>query len=350
LATVNKDFRVKNNISLASTADTATAATHYFVETATDGVIRPKTLANARTEIVTTAAVNSAAATTVGTVTSGTWNAGVIAGQYGGTGVANTGKTITIGGNFTTSGAFTTTLTVTGNTNVTLPTSGTLATLASPAFTGTPTAPTATAGTNTTQIATTAFVASALSGVTGGASYQTTAPVSPTVGQIWVDSDEVVTSLNSNDFLLKSGGTMTGNLVVNGSTTLASLVVNGYTFNPEEFMVVSLSDETTALTTGTAKLTWRAPYAMTLTQIPRASLSTASSSGLVTVDINEGGTSVLGASKLSIDANEKTSTTAATATTLADAAISDDAEITFDIDAAGTGAKGLKVIIYYRRA
>lgn len=43
--------------------------------------------------------------TTVGTVTSGTWTGAVIAGQYGGTGVANTGKTITIGGNLTTAGA-----------------------------------------------------------------------------------------------------------------------------------------------------------------------------------------------------------------------------------------------------
>jgi hypothetical protein len=68
--------------------------------------------------------------TAVGTLTSGTWNASVIAGQYGGTGVANTGKTITLGGNFTTSGAHTTTLTTSGNTNVTLPTTGTLATIA----------------------------------------------------------------------------------------------------------------------------------------------------------------------------------------------------------------------------
>jgi hypothetical protein len=64
--------------------------------------------------------------TALGTVTSGTWNAGVIAGQYGGTGVANTGKTITLGGNLTTSGANAVTLTTTGPTNVTLPTSGSL--------------------------------------------------------------------------------------------------------------------------------------------------------------------------------------------------------------------------------
>lgn len=66
----------------------------------------------------------------LGTVITGTWNAAVIPGQYGGTGIANTGKTITLGGNLVTSGAFATTLTVTGVTNVTLPTTGTLATLA----------------------------------------------------------------------------------------------------------------------------------------------------------------------------------------------------------------------------
>jgi len=68
--------------------------------------------------------------TTVGTIAFGTWQGTAIAGQYGGTGVANTGKTITLGGNLTTSGAFATTLTATATTSVTLPTTGTLATLA----------------------------------------------------------------------------------------------------------------------------------------------------------------------------------------------------------------------------
>lgn len=66
--------------------------------------------------------------TTLGTVTSGNWNGGVIAGAYGGTGVANTGKTITLGGNLSTSGAHNLTITLTGNTSVTFPTSGTLST------------------------------------------------------------------------------------------------------------------------------------------------------------------------------------------------------------------------------
>ena len=45
---------------------------------------------------------------------------------------------------------------------------GELANLASPAFTGTPSAPTATAGTSTTQLATTAFVQTAVAGAGGG--------------------------------------------------------------------------------------------------------------------------------------------------------------------------------------
>ena len=74
--------------------------------------------------------VGQATITTLGTIGTGTWQGSVIDGAYGGTGVANTGKTITIGGNLTTSGAHTTTLTTTANTTLTLPVTGTLATLA----------------------------------------------------------------------------------------------------------------------------------------------------------------------------------------------------------------------------
>jgi hypothetical protein len=68
--------------------------------------------------------------TSVGTIATGTWNATVITGQYGGTGVNNAGKTITLDGNLITSGAYALTLTLSDTSNVTLPTTGTLATLA----------------------------------------------------------------------------------------------------------------------------------------------------------------------------------------------------------------------------
>ena len=74
--------------------------------------------------------VTGSSLTSVGTIGTGTWQGTIVAGQYGGTGVNNSGKTITLGGNLTTSGAFATTLTSTANTSVTLPTTGTLATLA----------------------------------------------------------------------------------------------------------------------------------------------------------------------------------------------------------------------------
>lgn len=58
--TASGDFSIGTITS--SAADTATSASHYYVETGSDGAIRPKTLANVRTEIVTNAAVDAAGA------------------------------------------------------------------------------------------------------------------------------------------------------------------------------------------------------------------------------------------------------------------------------------------------
>jgi hypothetical protein len=112
-----------------------------------------------------------------------------------------------------------------------------------------------------------------------------------------------------------------------------------------ESICVAASDETTALTTGTAKVTFRMPFAMTGVTV-RGSLATAQTSGsILTVDINEGGTTIL-STKLTIDNAERTSTTAATAAVVSDASLADDAEITIDIDQVGDGtAKGLKVCL-----
>lgn len=124
---------------------------------------------------------------------------------------------------------------------------------------------------------------------------------------------------------------------------------NSLRYQTLETITVALSDETTDLTTGTAKLTMRMPFAMTLTAV-RANVNTAPVGATITVDINEGGATIL-STKLTIDASEKTSTTAATAAVISDSALADDAEITFDIDQVGssTAGKGLKVtLIGYR--
>jgi hypothetical protein len=108
-------------------------------------------------------------------------------------------------------------------------------------------------------------------------------------------------------------------------------------------IIIDVTNETSTVVTGTGVRTFRMPFAFTLTEV-RSSLTTASTSGLVTVDINETGTTIL-STKLSIDANETTSETAATAAVISDSSLADGAEITIDIDAAGTGAEGLKVYL-----
>ena len=74
--------------------------------------------------------VGQSTITTLGTIGTGVWQGTIINPTYGGTGVNNGSKTITLGGNFTHTGAHTLGLTTTANTSVTLPTTGTLATLA----------------------------------------------------------------------------------------------------------------------------------------------------------------------------------------------------------------------------
>ena len=117
-------------------------------------------------------------------------------------------------------------------------------------------------------------------------------------------------------------------------------------------LTVACSDETTSLTTGTEKATFRMPEAATITGV-RASLTTAPVGSVLTVDVNKGGTSVL-STKLTIDAGEKTSTTAAIAAVVDvnEDDVADDAEMTIDIDGIGstTAGAGLKVTVYYTPA
>lgn len=141
--------------------------------------------------------------------------------------------------------------------------------------------------------------------------------------------------------------TAAGRALMDDANAAAQLVTLGAAKGdgnyPTESLIIAVGDETTAITTGTAKVTFRMPYTFTLSAV-RASLTTASSSGIPTVDINEGGVSIL-STLLTIDASEKTSTTAATAAVISDTSLADDAEMTIDIDVAGTGAAGLKVYL-----
>jgi len=191
-------------------------------------------------------------------------------------------------------------------------------------------------GTNTVSIKGPASVASnKVATLTDADGLIVTAPVDPNADRLifWDDSASLFQYL-----------TLSPNLVISG-TELRSYELWGG----------AVSDETTAITTGTAKLSFSIPYNFAVVGA-YATLNTASSSGTPTFDINEGGTTIL-STKIVIDANELTGGsagyqgTAAGAAVISDAAIAAFAQVTVDIDTAGTGAKGAKVfIVGYRTA
>jgi len=119
----------------------------------------------------------------------------------------------------------------------------------------------------------------------------------------------------------------------------------------EQEIILTITDETNSITTGTGKFSIRVPFAMSLTKAPRASLSTASTSGEVIVDINLTGTgTIMSTYKLRFDQDETTTVSySGTAATLTTTSFTDNDELTFDIDSAGTGAKGLKITLYYKK-
>jgi len=113
---------------------------------------------------------------------------------------------------------------------------------------------------------------------------------------------------------------------------------------------VPIGDEDTPITAGTNKVRFKADFPGTLVAV-RAGVNTAPTGSTLIVDINKNGVSMLG-TKLSIDANETSSTTAASAATITTTSIADDDEIGIDIDQIGStvAGAGLKVSLFVRRA
>lgn len=116
-----------------------------------------------------------------------------------------------------------------------------------------------------------------------------------------------------------------------------------------ESIVIPLSDIVSNLTTGNSKAYFRVPFSATVDSV-RASVFEAQVSGSVlTFDINQNGTSIL-STKITIDNTEKTSLTASIQPVVSNTSLTQDSEITFDIDQIGTvGAKGAIVTLIVTR-
>jgi hypothetical protein len=131
-------------------------------------------------------------------------------------------------------------------------------------------------------------------------------------------------------------------------TGAQAAAILGTNVKSTESLVIACSDETTAIATGVAKVTFRMPYAFTLSAV-RSSVTTAPTGSTLIIDINEntgGGATTILSTKLSIDATEKTSTTAASAAVISDASLADDSEITIDFDQVGSTIAGAGVKVY----
>lgn len=111
-------------------------------------------------------------------------------------------------------------------------------------------------------------------------------------------------------------------------------------------MIVAVGDETTAHTTGTAKVTFRMPRAVTLSKIKGSVTTAPTGATLFQFDVNKNGSSLFSTNP-TFDASEKTTETAATASVLGTTAVAADDEITIDIDAIGStiAGAGLKVTL-----
>ena len=115
-----------------------------------------------------------------------------------------------------------------------------------------------------------------------------------------------------------------------------------------ECFVIACSDETTALTAATGKAEFQMPYAFTVTDVMMTLTTAGTGASLVTVDINDGGTTIF-TTRLTTDASEKTSRTAATpfVITSAPKTLANNAVVTIDVDVIGNtiAGAGLKVYI-----
>lgn len=200
--------------------------------------------------------------------------------------------------------------------------------------------------------------------ITGGGDLSTNRTIAIT--QATTSTDGYVSSTDWNTFNnkvattrsisttapLSGGGDLSANRTF--SMTQATGSVDGYVSAAdfvklrERRVSMSCSDLITVITTGTTKAYYDFGAAFTITSV-RATIMTAQTSGSIfTIDINEAGTTIL-STKLTIDNNETSSATAATAAVISDTSIAANARVTIDFDQVGSSGVGVivEIVGYY---
>lgn len=109
-------------------------------------------------------------------------------------------------------------------------------------------------------------------------------------------------------------------------------------------IAIALGNETTPAVVGTNIVRFTVPYNFTLSEVVLSASIAQASGSILTVDVNQGGTSIL-STKLTIDNTETSSVTAATPAVISTAALIKGSVISVDIDQIGTTAAGLKLYL-----
>ena len=162
-------------------------------------------------------------------------------------------------------------------------------------------------------------------------------------GNMYAQATEVITtqgdlrrgdsSGNPERLAIGAANTM---LFSNGTTE--SWVTGAGNIAPTMSFIVSLTAEDGDLTVADNLAQIRMPFAFTLTEV-RAFVNTAPTGAALTFDITEGGSSIL-STLITIDASQKTSTTATTPPVIDDSTLADDAIIGFNCDVIGSTVAG----------
>jgi hypothetical protein len=181
-----------------------------------------------------------------------------------------------------------------------------------------------------------------------------TAPTSAVTDNFHFYSNDIVAGNAAPHFRTEAGNTIklyTEAAVTTPqgiSTALTNLgLLSASTITQGMDISVALGSETTNISAASNLITIYAPYAFTITEVS-CSLTT-SGSTLTTFDVNKNNVSIFSTNP-TIDANENSTGTAATPSVLSTTAVAKYDKITFDIDTAGTNAKGAKVYIVGTRA
>ena len=146
--------------------------------------------------------------------------------------------------------------------------------------------------------------------------------------------------LNFSGISLQVGGVAVPTI---SSTDTFSNKTLTYASNTIDFCTppIWFGDQYSNLTTGTNKGYYTIPgnQTFTVTSVTGKLITAGTGATLVTIDVNESGTSIL-STRLTFDASETSSTTAATPAVISDSSIAADATISVDVDSVGNTTPG----------